>query len=54
MLAALRVRGPDAQKAVLWDGSFRETDGAGTAGLLHARLSIRDPRPEADQPMANA
>ena len=54
MLAALKVRGPDTQKAVLWDGSFRETDGAGTAGLLHARLSIRDPRPEADQPMANA
>ena len=54
MLAALRVRGPDAQKAVLWDGSFRETDGVGAAGLLHARLSIRDPRPEADQPMANA
>ena len=54
MLAALRVRGPDAQKAVLWDGSFRETDGVGAACLLHARLSIRDPRPEADQPMANA
>ena len=54
MLAALKVRGPDAQKAVVWDGSFREADGAGTAGLLHARLSIRDPRPEADQPMANA
>ena len=54
MLAALKVRGPDAQKAVLWDGSLRETSGAGTAGLLHARLSIRDPRPEADQPMANA
>ncbi|UEN99870.1 asparagine synthase (glutamine-hydrolyzing) [Acidiferrobacter thiooxydans] len=54
MLGALKTRGPDAQKAVMWDGSFRETDGAGTAGLLHARLSIRDPRPEADQPMANA
>ena len=54
MLGALKTRGPDAQKAVMWDGSFRETDGAGTAGLLHARLSIRDLRPEADQPMANA
>ena len=54
MLAALKVRGPDAQKAVLWDVSLRETSGACAAGLLHTRLSIRDPRPEADQPMANA
>ncbi len=54
MLAALKTRGPDAQKAVLWNDSFEETSGSGVAGLLHARLSIRDPRPEADQPMANA
>ncbi|HEY8249242.1 MAG TPA: asparagine synthetase B, partial [Burkholderiales bacterium] len=44
MQAALRPRGPDAQHAQLW----------GQNGLLHARLSIIDPRPEADQPMANA
>ena len=44
MQAALRPRGPDAQHAQLW----------GRNGLLHARLSIIDPRPEADQPMANA
>jgi asparagine synthase (glutamine-hydrolysing) len=43
MQAALRPRGPDAQHAQLWDRN----------GLLHARLSIIDPRPEADQPMAN-
>ena len=44
MQAALRPRGPDAQHTQLW----------GQNGLLHARLSIIDPRPEADQPMANA
>ncbi len=53
MLAALKVRGPDAQRATLWGPDLRETAGSGTAGLLHARLSIRDPRPEADQPMTN-
>ena len=36
-------RGPDAHHAKLWDRN----------GLLHARLSIIDPRPLADQPMAN-
>jgi asparagine synthase (glutamine-hydrolysing) len=44
MQAALRARGPDAQHAKLWPRD----------GLLHARLSIIDPRPLADQPMANA
>ena len=43
MQAALRARGPDAQHAQLWERD----------GLLHARLSIIDPRPLADQPMAN-
>ncbi|HEY8068190.1 MAG TPA: asparagine synthase (glutamine-hydrolyzing) [Burkholderiales bacterium] len=53
MLDALRRRGPDAQHQVLWNAAF------GTAGdqihnaLLHARLSIIDPRPLADQPMVN-
>ena len=44
MQGALSARGPDAQHAQLW----------GRDGLLHARLSIIDPRPLADQPMANA
>jgi asparagine synthase (glutamine-hydrolysing) len=44
MQAALAPRGPDARHAKLWERS----------GLLHARLSIIDPRPLADQPMANA
>ncbi|HVJ10829.1 MAG TPA: asparagine synthetase B, partial [Burkholderiales bacterium] len=43
MQAALSPRGPDAQHAQLW----------GQNGLLHARLSIIDPRPVSDQPMAN-
>jgi len=43
MQAALAPRGPDAHHAKLWDRN----------GLLHARLSIIDPRPLADQPMAN-
>ncbi|HZO03417.1 MAG TPA: asparagine synthase (glutamine-hydrolyzing) [Burkholderiales bacterium] len=43
MRAALAPRGPDAHHAKLWERN----------GLLHARLSIIDPRPLADQPMAN-
>ena len=43
MQAALAPRGPDARHAKVWE----------TNGLLHARLSIIDPRPVADQPMAN-
>jgi asparagine synthase (glutamine-hydrolysing) len=53
MLETLRQRGPDAQHSVLWDGAFQRTQGAACNALLHARLSIIDPRPEADQPMAN-
>jgi asparagine synthase (glutamine-hydrolysing) len=54
MLDVLRRRGPDAQHSVFWDNRFERTQGAACNGLLHARLSIIDPRPEADQPMANA
>jgi len=43
MQAALRPRGPDAQHA----------SARGPNTLVHARLSIIDPRPEADQPMVN-
>jgi len=53
MLAALGKRGPDASKALLWNADFAEDRTQPTLGLLHARLSIRDPRPDADQPMAN-
>ena len=53
MLKVLRQRGPDAQHSVLWNSRFERTQGAACNALLHARLSIIDPRPEADQPMAN-
>ena len=53
MLAALRQRGPDAEHQVRWTAAFERTDDAAPNALLHARLSIIDPRPEADQPMAN-
>jgi asparagine synthase (glutamine-hydrolysing) len=51
--AALRARGPDAEHAVGWDGALAPAQGAWHNALIHARLSIIDPRPLADQPMAN-
>lgn len=52
-LAALASRGPDASHEIAWQGHARVgTDMPATASL-HARLSIRDPRPIADQPMAS-
>ena len=55
MLDALRARGPDARHIVAFDADGRIGDAALPArcGLVHARLSIIDPRPEADQPMRN-
>ena len=53
MMAELRRRGPDAQHVKAWDERFQDADGTVANALLHARLSIIDPRPEADQPMAN-
>lgn len=54
MLSALANRGPDASHETAWAGSQPATsDQAATMALLHARLSIRDPRPIADQPMAS-
>ncbi len=55
MLDALRRRGPDAQHVAAFDGEGgRVPDEAAAAiALVHARLSIVDPRPEADQPMRN-
>lgn len=54
MLRRLAPRGPDAQHAVRWAGDFARCEGPAPNALLHARLSIVDPRPEADQPMGNA
>ncbi len=53
MLEALKQRGPDARHSVLWNHRFQRTQSGPSNALLHARLSIIDPRPEADQPMAN-
>jgi len=53
MMSALRRRGPDAQHVAAFDAAgTRVADAAAAAiGLVHARLSIIDPRPAADQPM---
>ncbi|MBV8657887.1 MAG: asparagine synthase (glutamine-hydrolyzing) [Burkholderiales bacterium] len=55
MLDALRQRGPDGEHIVAWqpDGQPAAADAVATSALLHARLAIIDPRPEADQPMPN-
>ena len=54
MLEALRQRGPDARHSTTWDGELRRSESDVRLALLHSRLAIRDPRPAADQPMANA
>ena len=53
MMAALRPRGPDAEHSVHWSPDLNRTSGAAPNGLLHTRLAIVDPRPQADQPMVN-
>ena len=55
MLDALRARGPDAQHIVAFDARGRIADASlpADAALVHARLSIIDPRPVSDQPMAS-
>ena len=54
VLSALRPRGPDAESAVLWTADLTRTDAPAPNGLLSTRLAIIDPRPDANQPMANA
>ena len=55
MLDVLRTRGPDAQHIVAFDAFGGIADAAlpAQAALVHARLSIIDPRPVSDQPMAS-
>jgi len=56
MLDALRQRGPDAQHITGWNENFALNATEDTPhhnAMLHARLSIIDPRPISDQPMAN-
>ncbi|MCL2830458.1 MAG: asparagine synthase (glutamine-hydrolyzing) [Betaproteobacteria bacterium] len=55
-LSALRQRGPDAERIVTWNADFVRNAAPPQAfhnALLHARLSIIDPRPVAHQPMCN-
>ena len=53
MLAALRRRGPDAEHVVGWNTQGQRNDTEADVGLIHTRLAIMDPRPEADQPFSN-
>lgn len=53
MLSALRRRGPDAEHVVGWNVQGQRNDAAPEVALIHARLAIMDPRPEADQPFSN-
>src|SRR5947208_2373350 len=54
MLESLGPRGPDALGAMRWDNGLAVTEDAAPNALLHTRLAIIDPRPEANQPMSNA
>ena len=53
MLAALRRRGPDAEHVVGWNTEGQRNDAQPDVALIHTRLAIMDPRPEADQPFSN-
>ncbi len=53
MMAALRQRGPDAEHTMFWTADLSPIREPAPNALLHTRLSIIDPRPEADQPMSN-
>ena len=53
MLSALRRRGPDAEHVVGWNEQGQRNDAQPEVALLHTRLAIMDPRPEADQPFSN-
>ncbi len=53
MLAALRRRGPDAEHVVGWNAQGQRNDTNPETALIHTRLAIMDPRPEADQPFSN-
>ncbi len=51
--SALQRRGPDAQHLQGWDQTWKQTATPCNA-LIHTRLSIRDLRNIADQPMSNS
>ena len=53
MMSTLRQRGPDAEHSMFWSTDLTPARAPAPNALLHTRLSIIDPRPEADQPMGN-
>ena len=53
MMASLRRRGPDAEHVVGWNAQGQRLDANPEVALIHTRLAIMDPRPEADQPFSN-
>lgn len=54
MFGAIARRGPDASHGIAWDAAWRRAPlEQAPRALLHTRLSIRDPRPVADQPMGS-
>jgi len=53
MLDTLAPRGPDAQRVMTWTQDFAAAPSRAQAALLHTRLSIRDLRAIAHQPMVN-
>ena len=48
MRDALRRRGPDAEHIVGWNAQGQRHDANPDVALIHTRLAIMDPRPEAD------
>ena len=53
MRDALRRRGPDAEHVVGWNSQGQRNDAQPEVALVHTRLAIMDPRPEANQPFSN-
>jgi asparagine synthase (glutamine-hydrolysing) len=53
IVSEIARRGPDSQHVVGFDAQLARDDRGACNALLHARLAIIDPRPEADQPMSD-
>jgi len=53
VFSSLSNRGPDAQQLIGWDNEWNKIINTPYKALMHTRLSIRDPRPIANQPMPN-
>jgi asparagine synthase (glutamine-hydrolysing) len=53
MMDALKNRGPDSMHSVRWRQDGSRSEFSACKALIHARLSIIDPRPISDQPMVS-